>query len=95
MLTLEKVVNGLGSAGSSAYKDIYKAAKQAMSDRAMAVRTAAAKVNYILLNTSCFCINWITASGLLCFGLFSLTLVLLNPDIPCLCKQCRSRSVGF
>ena len=24
-----------------------------------------------------------------------LTLVLLNPDISCLCKQCRSRSVGF
>ena len=24
-----------------------------------------------------------------------LTLVLLNPDIPCLCKQCSSRSVGF
>ena len=24
-----------------------------------------------------------------------LTLVLLNPDIPWLCKQCRSRSVGF
>ena len=24
-----------------------------------------------------------------------LTLVLLNPDIPCLCRQCRSRSVGF
>ena len=24
-----------------------------------------------------------------------LTVVLLNPDIPCLCKQCRSRSVGF
>ena len=24
-----------------------------------------------------------------------LILVLLNPDIPCLCKQCRSRSVGF
>ena len=32
-----------------------------------------------------------------CFDgkLFNLTLVLLNPDIPCLCKQCRSRSVGF
>ena len=28
-------------------------------------------------------------------ALFYLTLVLLNPDIPCLCKQCRSRSVGF
>ena len=25
----------------------------------------------------------------------TLTLVLLSPDIPCLCKQCRSRSVGF
>ena len=24
-----------------------------------------------------------------------LTLILLNPDIPCLYKQCRSRSVGF
>ena len=24
-----------------------------------------------------------------------LTLFLLSPDIPCLCKQCRSRSVGF
>ena len=24
-----------------------------------------------------------------------LTLVLLNPDISCFCKQCRSRSVGF
>ena len=26
---------------------------------------------------------------------YLLTLVLLNPDIPWLCKQCRSRSVGF
>ena len=26
---------------------------------------------------------------------FMLTLVLLNPDIPSFCKQCRSRSVGF
>ena len=24
-----------------------------------------------------------------------LTLVLLSPDMPCLCKQCRSLSVGF
>ena len=28
-------------------------------------------------------------------GFISLTIVLLNPDIPWLCKQCRSRSVGF
>ena len=26
---------------------------------------------------------------------YDLTLVLLNPDILCICKQCRSRSVGF
>ena len=26
---------------------------------------------------------------------YHLTLVLLNPDIPCLCKQCRSGIVGF
>ena len=26
---------------------------------------------------------------------FMLTLVLLIPDIPCFCKRCRSRSVGF
>lgn len=44
MLTLEKVVAGLGSAGSSCHKDIYKAARQAMTDRSMAVRCAAAKV---------------------------------------------------
>ena len=25
----------------------------------------------------------------------TLTVVLLNPDMPCICKQCRSRSVGF
>ena len=30
-----------------------------------------------------------------CCQCFDLTLVLLNLDIPCLCKQCRSRSVGF
>ena len=44
MLTLEKVIGGLGSAGGAIYKDIYKAAKQCMTDRAMSVRYAAAKV---------------------------------------------------
>ena len=28
-------------------------------------------------------------------GLFVLLQVLLNPDKPCFCKQCRSRSVDF
>lgn len=52
MMTLEKIVKGLGSAGSHSYKDVYKAAKAAMTDRTMAVRTAAAKViivTYIIL----------------------------------------------
>ncbi|XP_050406917.2 HEAT repeat-containing protein 5B isoform X1 [Patella vulgata] len=49
MLTLEKVVAGLGSAGNSCHKDIYKAARQAMTDRSMSVRYAAAKCMYQLV----------------------------------------------
>ena len=48
MLTLTKVVAGIGSAGSNCYKDIYKAAKPCMTDRAMTVRCAAAKVSRYL-----------------------------------------------
>ncbi|CAI9730243.1 repeat-containing 5B-like isoform X2 [Octopus vulgaris] len=54
MLTLEKVVAGLGSAGSSCHKDIYKAARQAMTDRSMAVRCAAAKCMIQLVNEAHF-----------------------------------------
>ena len=38
------------------------------------------------------CLNWLDILGR--FSII-LTLVLLNRDIPCFCKQCRSRSVGF
>ena len=38
--------------------------------------------------------TWFTTDVKAIFHL-GLTLVLLNPDIPFLCKQCRSRSVGF
>lgn len=48
MSTLEKVIKGLGSAGNSTYKDVYKATKQCMTDRSMVVRFAAAKVSYRL-----------------------------------------------
>ncbi|WAR19304.1 HTR5B-like protein [Mya arenaria] len=54
MLTLEKIVQGLGSAGLNSFKDVYKAAKAAMTDRAMAVRTAAAKCMYQLVNEAPF-----------------------------------------
>ncbi|XP_048732913.2 HEAT repeat-containing protein 5B-like isoform X6 [Ostrea edulis] len=43
MSTLEKVIKGLGTAGNSTYKDVYKATKQCMTDRSMVVRFAAAK----------------------------------------------------
>ena len=45
MLTLEKVVAGIGSAGANCYKDIYKASRNCMTDRAMTVRSAASKVH--------------------------------------------------
>ena len=44
MVTLQKVVAGLGSAGSNCYKDIYKATRNCLTDRSMNVRCAAAKV---------------------------------------------------
>ena len=47
-------------------------------------------MKFSLLINMCMC--KIRISPFLVVGL---TLVLLNPDIPCLCKQCRSRSVGF
>ncbi|XP_033734296.1 HEAT repeat-containing protein 5B-like isoform X1 [Pecten maximus] len=54
MMTLEKVVGGVGSAGSGTFKDVYKATKQCMTDRAMSVRFAAAKCMYQLVNEAPF-----------------------------------------
>lgn len=54
MSTLEKVIKGLGSAGNSTYKDVYKATKQCMTDRSMVVRYAAAKCMSQLVNEAPF-----------------------------------------
>ncbi|XP_061173824.1 HEAT repeat-containing protein 5B-like isoform X2 [Saccostrea echinata] len=54
MSTLEKVIKGLGSAGNSTYKDVYKATKQCMTDRSMVVRFAAAKCMLQLVNEAPF-----------------------------------------
>ncbi|XP_059157278.1 HEAT repeat-containing protein 5B-like isoform X2 [Physella acuta] len=54
MQTLEKLVSGLGSAGSNTHKDVYKACRQAMTDRSMAVRQAAAKCMNELVNEATF-----------------------------------------
>ena len=50
----------------------------------------------IWINTVCKGRTYPIAAGLgLIMETLLLTLVLLNPDRPCFCKQCRSRSVGF
>lgn len=44
MLSLERVLRGLGSNGAVLHRDIYKAVRGALTDRSMSVRCAAAKV---------------------------------------------------
>lgn len=45
MITLEKITAGMGSAAGNVHKDIYKAAKMGLTDRALPVRCAAALVS--------------------------------------------------
>uniref|UniRef100_A0A6A7FSQ7 HEAT repeat-containing protein 5A n=5 Tax=Hirondellea gigas TaxID=1518452 RepID=A0A6A7FSQ7_9CRUS len=42
MITLEKITAGMGTAAANVHKDVYKAAKVGLTDRAMPVRRAAA-----------------------------------------------------
>jgi hypothetical protein len=44
MFTLERIINGLGSAGTNIHRDIFKVTKTHICDRAMPVRSAAAMV---------------------------------------------------
>lgn len=43
-MSLQKVLSGLGGAAASCHRDIYKNARSLLTDRAMAVRCAVAKV---------------------------------------------------
>uniref|UniRef100_UPI0037E9B09A HEAT repeat-containing protein 5A n=1 Tax=Semicossyphus pulcher TaxID=241346 RepID=UPI0037E9B09A len=43
MLSLEKILQGLGMSAVSSHRDVYKAARACLTDRSMAVRCAAAK----------------------------------------------------
>lgn len=45
MLTFERIINGLGSAGNNIHREIFKVAKTHLCDRAMPVRSATAMVN--------------------------------------------------
>lgn len=49
LLSLQKVLSGLGGAAASCHRDIYKNARSLLTDRSMAVRCAVAKVG--LFNT--------------------------------------------
>jgi hypothetical protein len=44
LLTLERIINGLASAGRNIHREIFKIAKTHICDRAMSVRSAAAMV---------------------------------------------------
>lgn len=45
LLSLQKVLSGLGGAAASCHRDIYKNARSMLTDRSMAVRCAVAKVS--------------------------------------------------
>lgn len=48
LMSLQKVLNGLGGAAASCHRDIYKNARSLLTDRSMAVRCAVAKVGVFL-----------------------------------------------
>lgn len=48
LMSLQKVLNGLGGAAASCHRDIYKNARSLLTDRSMAVRCAVAKVGVLL-----------------------------------------------
>ena len=48
MLTLEQITAGMGTAAGNVHKDIYKASKLGLADRALPVRCASAQVSYLM-----------------------------------------------
>ncbi|XP_054715706.1 HEAT repeat-containing protein 5B-like [Uloborus diversus] len=54
MVTMEKIVSGLGNAAVSVHKDIFKALKHCLTDRVMTVRCSAAKCLQEMLKHSPF-----------------------------------------
>ncbi|XP_066464660.1 HEAT repeat-containing protein 5A isoform X2 [Eleutherodactylus coqui] len=54
MLSLDRIVAGLGSSASSCHRDIYKAARSCLTDRSMSVRSATAQCLLALQNEASF-----------------------------------------
>lgn len=57
MITLEKIVAGMGSAATNSHKDIFKAARHCLTDRVMAVRCAASKVRFLKIICFLYLLN--------------------------------------
>ncbi|GLH08860.1 HEAT repeat-containing protein 5B [Gryllus bimaculatus] len=71
MLTLGKVCLGMSSAITNVHKEIYKAARQCLTDRVMAVRCAAAKCLMEMLNHATFLYTTeLESLATLCFRAF-------------------------
>ncbi|XP_069494576.1 HEAT repeat-containing protein 5A isoform X2 [Ambystoma mexicanum] len=71
MLSLERILSGLGSAAGPCHRDVYKAARLCLTDRSMAVRCAAAKCLMVLQSEASF--MWTTElenMATLCFKAF-------------------------
>ncbi|XP_068109960.1 HEAT repeat-containing protein 5A isoform X2 [Hyperolius riggenbachi] len=54
MMSLEKIVAGLGPSAASCHRDIYKAARSCLTDRSMSVRSATAQCLLALQNEASF-----------------------------------------
>ncbi|XP_049821749.1 HEAT repeat-containing protein 5B isoform X2 [Aethina tumida] len=71
MLTLEKVCAGMGTAIANVHKDIYKAARNCLIDRVMAVRCAASRCLLEMLNHAPFLYTTeLESLATLCFRAF-------------------------
>lgn len=80
MIALEKICRGMGTAANIVVKDIYKAARYCMADRAMAVRCAAAQcLLEMVLHTSFLYTTELESLASLCFRAFDGS----NYDVRC------------
>lgn len=70
LMSLQKVLNGLGGAAASCHRDIYKNARSLLTDRSMAVRCAVAKVSVYLSSSRNYCAVTVKYLQLNCDHLF-------------------------
>jgi len=72
LMSLQKVLNGLGGAAASCHRDIYKNARSLLTDRSMAVRCAVAKVSVFLTGSRNSCASTVKYLQLNCDLFFTM-----------------------